>query len=416
MPRGVRGLLVQTPLALALGALSWTFWTRVQTIQADPLMVGHFVGPAAGVDEDGRAVAVPDSDCHLIRYGSSTCPACLADRREWASLKAKMLAKGCDVTEFAPSADLLEPGGGEPRTYRLKLLNPAFVARSRFRATPTMVLTNRSWRVVWSRPGALRASELGAIIASEPAPLALALLRPVELHLRSRPAPAPQSASAPPSAGSLDQRVVELPVAGSPVDGPLGAPVAVVEFADFQCPYCAAVAQPLRRLRARFPAEVRLIYKQYPLDFHPFARLAAGLSAVAARNGRFWTVDEALFKASPRLSASVLRQTARDAGLDWDKLSPALESPEVRARIDADIALGKSVGVVGTPTLFVNGRQYHGVLDSPNLERVILEQLETRKTGENRDSLRREVSRTRKDENQGAARRGEQGRALREER
>jgi protein-disulfide isomerase len=108
---------------------------------------------------------------------------------------------------------------------------------------------------------------------------------------------------------------------------------------------------------------------------HPLARPAAGLSVLAAQNGRFWTVYAALFQATPRLSPDAVREAARQAGLDWDHLSPTLDSPEVSQRIDADIALGKSVGVEGTPTLFVNGRQYHGAIDSANLERVVLAQL-----------------------------------------
>jgi protein-disulfide isomerase len=360
---------------LALGALGFACWTRIQTIQADSLAVGHYLGPVSGVSEDGRGVAVPDSDCHLLRYGSSICPACRSDRKEWAALKEGLLAKGCDVTEFAPAAELLEPGSPRPRSFRLKLLDASFVARSRFRATPTMVLANRSWRVVWSQVGSLQGPELNSILGREPEPLAIALLRPVELHLRPLPSARAQSVTAPPADASLDERTVVLPVAGSPMDGPADARVTVVEFADFQCPFCARASGPLRKLRTQFPSDVRLIYKHFPLDMHPLARPAAGLSVLAARSGRFWTVYAALFQASPSLSPDAVREAARQAGLDWDHLSPALDSPEVRQRIDADIALGKSVGLEGTPTLFVNGRQYRGAIDSANLERVVLGQL-----------------------------------------
>jgi protein-disulfide isomerase len=289
-------------------------------------------------------------------------------------MRSAMLAKGCNVTEFAPSANLLEDRGPEAGIYRLTSLNPEFIARNRFSATPTIILVDQYWRVLWSQGGALRSSELSATIAEQPSSMLMALLKPVELH-PPHPSQAISKASAPPAPASLDARTVQIPVADSPTDGPASAPVVVVEFADFQCPYCALVARPLRQLRAKYPNGVRLVYKQYPLEFHEYARKAAGLSVVAAQRGRFWPVYDELFKASPELSESILSQTATDAGMDAGKLGELVRSTNVQHQIDGDIQLGKSVGVNATPTLFVNGRLYHGPIDPANLERLVTQEL-----------------------------------------
>lgn len=370
MKPAIRTLIVTAPLAVALCAIGLNVWMRVLIVRADPLAVGHFVGPISGITDDHQTLVVPDSRCHLIRYGSSQCPACRADQQRWKALRDALIAKGCNVTEIAPAANLMEETVSNPHVYRVAEVDPQFIERTRFTATPTMILTNKSWRVVWAREGALSVDDLQEALASQPANLALALFKPVELH--KQPSNSVVAAIPPPAKpASLEPTVVDLPVSSSPTDGPASAPVVVVEFADFQCPYCASAARSLRKLHVDFPNDVRLVYKQFPLSIHEFAAQAAGLSVVAESKGQFWQVYDELFRASPELSETVLSKTSESIGLQWGDVEAQLKSPSIQSRIEEDIALGKSVGVLGTPTLFVDGQKYNGPVDLPNLERVV---------------------------------------------
>lgn len=360
-------------LALTFVALSVNVVTRIKLAHVDPLSVGHLLGPISGLDASGQRVDVPDRPCHLIRYGSRECPACRDNSTEWEDLRSAMLAKGCNVVLLAPEAGLLESDKAEGNVYRLQQVNEEFVRQSRFTDLPTIALTDRNWRVIWSHAGSLEKSEVNSISASQPESLSIALLRPVEFHVPQQSQASANPRPAPPVAASLDSTVSDVPLAGSPSLGPQSAPVVLVEFSDFQCPFCARAAEPLRQIQAEFPTKVRLVYKQFPLNSHRFARQAATLS-VLTDNNRFWQLYDSIFKTSPRLSETSLRAMAEGIGIDWGLVANGLGSSTVQERIDHDIALGRSLGVEGTPALFVNGRRYRGVIDSQNLRRIVLDQ------------------------------------------
>ena len=373
-------VLSRLSLAILLVVLAFAAFVRYQTIRQDALAVGHRLGQIEGVDNTGQRVTVADKACHVIRFGSSGCPACKADVNAWHTLETAMLDKGCNVTLVAPDAKQLDEDQPRAGVYRMREVNASFIAASRFRYLPTTVIADSSWRVLWSHTGILESSDLDLAIRQEPEPLVAALLRPQERHLQpaSRASLASDAKAVP---ASLDVTKADLPVAGSPTYGPAAAPVVITEFADFQCPFCARAAAPLQQLLAKYPSEVKLVFKQFPLGIHQFARPAADLSIEAAARGRFWQVYEGLYKASPRLSEEVFQQTAHTADLNWQHMSNTPESPEALTRIHVDVSLGKSVGVEGTPTLFVNGRKYIGPVDLDNLERIVKQELAKTKPG-----------------------------------
>jgi len=145
----------------------------------------------------------------------------------------------------------------------------------------------------------------------------------------------------------------------SPVRGKRDAPVTIVEFSDFQCPFCARSNPIVDGVLAKYPDKVNYVYKHFPLAFHAAARPAAIASIAAQDQGRFWEMHEVLFKNQASLDASKLEDYAKQAGLDVARFKKDLESKkaEYEKRVDAEFALGQSVDVRGTPTLYIGGKK-----------------------------------------------------------
>jgi predicted DsbA family dithiol-disulfide isomerase len=143
--------------------------------------------------------------------------------------------------------------------------------------------------------------------------------------------------------------------------GAEGAPVALVEFSDFECPFCQRSSELLARVVAAHGAEIRLFFKHFPLDSHPMARPAALAAEAAQRQGRFWEFHDVLFANQRGLSDTLLRVTAEELGLDVARFDADRASDDVARRVDGDKAEGRDVGVAATPSLFVNGRAFPDV-------------------------------------------------------
>lgn len=171
----------------------------------------------------------------------------------------------------------------------------------------------------------------------------------------------------------LLEPAVSLSLNGAPSVGPANAPLTLVEFSDFQCPYCAVAAPELHRVMRAFPQQIRLVFKEYPLDIHPLAPLAAAAAVAADKQGKFWDMHDALFARRHSLDRDGLLATARDIGLDMDKFTADLDSDKVKAVIEQDMHEGDQVSIQGTPTLFINGQRYNGPLNLLAL-RTVLEQ------------------------------------------
>lgn len=153
---------------------------------------------------------------------------------------------------------------------------------------------------------------------------------------------------------------VKIPVDGSPVLGPSNARITLVEFSDFECPYCSLAVVEIRSLMTAYPKDVKLIYKQFPLSMHAHAPLAAAASLAAKDQGKFWEMHDILFKNFRKLSRENILAFAKDLGLDMDKFKSDLDSKKYESVIQKDVADGEAVGVYGTPALFINGKHYNG--------------------------------------------------------
>jgi protein-disulfide isomerase len=164
---------------------------------------------------------------------------------------------------------------------------------------------------------------------------------------------------------------VAIPTAGSPERGAPNAALTLVEFSDFQCPYCYVAAGKLDELLKAYPGKIKLIFKQFPLDTHSQAALAAAAAIAAQRQGKFWPMHDALFAHRRDLSPRSILALARDAGLDMNRFAADVDSAETKKTIAKDMDDGDRAGVEGTPSIFINGRKYNGGLDLPAIRPVI---------------------------------------------
>jgi protein-disulfide isomerase len=149
------------------------------------------------------------------------------------------------------------------------------------------------------------------------------------------------------------------------------APVTIVEFSDFQCPYCRSVVATLKDLSARYPDRVRWVFRDFPLEnLHPEAPLAHEAARCAGDHGKFWPYHDVLF-AETNLTPDALKRYAAQVGLEAAAFAQCLESRRHRAAVAADVAAGAQLGVTGTPTFFINGRPLVGNLPLAEFQRVI---------------------------------------------
>jgi protein-disulfide isomerase len=149
------------------------------------------------------------------------------------------------------------------------------------------------------------------------------------------------------------------------------APVTVVEYGDYECPYCAAAAPVLRRLVEESDGRVRLVFRHFPLaDRHPYALTAALAAEAAGAQGAFWPMHDLLFARQERLDDAALRAYADELGLDGERVvGEAAQS--FGEKVEADFAAGLATGVGGTPTVFVDGRLFSGRLELGALRRAV---------------------------------------------
>jgi len=169
----------------------------------------------------------------------------------------------------------------------------------------------------------------------------------------------------------LESIPADLKLAGAPARGPEGARVTVVEFSDFQCPFCKGGADALTALARAYPNDVRLVFKQFPLEMHSQAALAAEASLAAHAQGKFWPMHDRIF-ANPRaLTEANLVAWAKELGLDSARFARELAAHTYRATVTRETREGIEAGVQGTPTVFVNGRQYRGAVKFDELKPVI---------------------------------------------
>ncbi len=154
-----------------------------------------------------------------------------------------------------------------------------------------------------------------------------------------------------------------ISVEGSPSRGPDAAPVTIVEFADFECPFCQKIAPALDALWQKRQTSVRFVYKFMPLAMHPHGESSARAAIAAQAQGKFWEMHDKLFANGEHLDDAAILSYATAIGLDLARFRADLQSPATNARIDADRKLGDALNVKGTPTIFINGREYDTKVD-----------------------------------------------------
>jgi protein-disulfide isomerase len=144
--------------------------------------------------------------------------------------------------------------------------------------------------------------------------------------------------------------------------GPAAAPVTILEWSDFQCPFCQQAQDTMARLLGEFPDSVRLVFKDFPLRSHEGALPAALAARCAGAQGRFWEYHDLLFVAQPAFSREELLGYARRLGLDVPRFTECLDAARFRDAVAADQREGRAAGVRATPTFFVNGEKIEGAL------------------------------------------------------
>ncbi|ABS24595.1 thioredoxin [Anaeromyxobacter sp. Fw109-5] len=186
------------------------------------------------------------------------------------------------------------------------------------------------------------------------------------------PVPAAAQAPAPGPIQKIDVRTDD-PVRGNPK-----APVTIVLFSDFQCPFCARVGPTLDEVQRTYGDKVRVVWKHQPLPFHQQALPAAEAAEAAREQGRFWQMHDKLFASQRELSPDAYGRIAREIGLDAKKFQASVQSGKARARIQEDQQLASRVGAQGTPTMFVNGEKIVGAVPFAQIKAVIDRQLAAR--------------------------------------
>lgn len=181
------------------------------------------------------------------------------------------------------------------------------------------------------------------------------------------------AAPKPVAASTLQARLVRP---DSHATGNLGSPVTVVEFGDFECPMCGLAQKSVEKMLAQYGSKIRFVFRQFPLaSVHPQAEKAAEASECAAAQGKFWQADKLFYQNQADLSLEALKRYAATLGLNATEFDACLSSGKMAARVQQDIADGKALGVVGTPTFFVGQKRIVGPPGYDNLSALIAQEL-----------------------------------------
>ncbi|MGH9354069.1 MAG: DsbA family protein [Terriglobia bacterium] len=167
----------------------------------------------------------------------------------------------------------------------------------------------------------------------------------------------------------------QINLGNAPVRGSPNAPVTIVEFADFQCPFCGAAVPTLKALLQEYPGRVKLVFKSFPLTFHPDSLLAHQAALAAGAQGKFWEMHDWIFAHQRTMKRADLIQAANSLGLNMTQFLADLDSARSKATAEADRNQGTSLGVTGTPTFFIDGKEHLGAPPLPQFTEIIQREL-----------------------------------------
>ncbi len=173
----------------------------------------------------------------------------------------------------------------------------------------------------------------------------------------------------------LEPERAQVSEAGAPARGPKDAPVTIIEFSDFQCPYCSRLEPAVEEAMKTYDGQIRLAYRQFPLSIHQHAEKAAEASLCANDQGKFWEMHDAMFGNQQALAVEQLKAKAAELGMNADQFDKCLDSGKHKDQIQADIAAGSAAGVNGTPALFINGRFISGAVPFSEIQKVVDDEL-----------------------------------------
>src|ERR1035437_760772 len=168
---------------------------------------------------------------------------------------------------------------------------------------------------------------------------------------------------------------VKLSIAGAPFKGPADAKVTIVEFSDFQCPYCAKAAIEAEAVVQKFPKDVKLVFKQFPLEDHSQAALAAEASLAAQAQGKFWPLHDKMYANFRSINRARILMWATESGLDMKRFRADLDAHKYAARVHTEEQEGEVAGVEGTPTFYINGKRFNGVFEVKAIAPIVADEL-----------------------------------------
>jgi protein-disulfide isomerase len=184
-------------------------------------------------------------------------------------------------------------------------------------------------------------------------------------------APVADNKPSDPGKPATAEDIFRVPVGTSFSKGPADALVTIVEFSDFQCPFCSRVGPTLKQIHDTYKNDVRVVFKHQPLPFHQQAPLASEYALAAGEQGKFWEMHDKLFASQSDLSPDALKRYASELGLDQGKIDAFVESGKAKEIIKDDQALAAKVGARGTPAFFINGVNLSGAQPFDNFKRII---------------------------------------------
>lgn len=171
----------------------------------------------------------------------------------------------------------------------------------------------------------------------------------------------------------------DVKVDGAPFKGAAKAPVTIVEFADFHCPFCKQVLPTLTQLLSRYSEKVKVVFKDYPIDsLHPAARKGHEAARCANDQGKFWAYHDKLYENAPKASPEQLKAYAKEVGLDLAAFDQCFSSGKYQAAVQKDVEEGTRAGVTGTPAFFINGRLVSGAQPLERFAQIIEDELARR--------------------------------------
>jgi len=169
---------------------------------------------------------------------------------------------------------------------------------------------------------------------------------------------------------------VQVSVQGAPFKGPAKAPVTIVEFSDFHCPFCRQVLSTLARLESQYGDKIKLVFRDFPIEsLHPEAAKAHEAARCANEQGKFWAYHDKLFASPPKSNPEILKGLAKEVGLEMARFENCFDSGKYQAIVKKDIEEGNRLGVTGTPAFFINGRLISGAQPFDAFARVIDDEL-----------------------------------------